>query len=369
MLDIEAGVKHVISVLSMEVVLDKIKRKAGQMGGARRAEVLPPERRAEIAQQAAQARWGEKLPRAIHKGNFKPEFGIDVECYVLDDQSKTAVISQSGMARALGLQPTGGAFPRFLSGKAMVGLIGSELREKIDNPVKFHTFISGAEKRFSPRMVVHGFEAGLLIDLCKAVIAIEAEGKLYKRHKKVAIQAHIILGASAKAGIQNLVYALAGYNPTAEEVITAFKLYVQEEAKKYEQEFPSELYLQWHRLYDIAVPPRGKPWHFKHLTVRHIYHPLAKSNGKILALLKALKLNDGSRQKKLFQFLNEIGARALRMQLGRVLEMAESSPDKQAYEKKIVERFGGQQELELVLPPLAAPNISEASSETKEAAN
>ena len=50
------------------------------------------------------------------------------------------------------------------------------------------------------------------------------------------------------------MYALAGYNPTAEEVIAAFKLYVQEEARKYEQEFPNELYLAWHRLYDIPIP-------------------------------------------------------------------------------------------------------------------
>jgi hypothetical protein len=39
-------------------------------------------------------------------------------------------------------------------------------------------------------------------------------------------------------------YTLAGYNPTADEVITAFKLYVQEEAKKYEPEFPNELYAE-----------------------------------------------------------------------------------------------------------------------------
>jgi hypothetical protein len=70
----------------------------------------------------------------------------------------------------------------------------------------------------------------------------------------------------------------------------------------------------------------------------------------LFALLKALKSRDGDRAKKLFRFLNEIGARALRIQLGRVLEMAESSPDKYAYENKISERFGGQKELELVVP-------------------
>lgn len=38
------------------------------------------------------------------------------------------------------------------------------------------------------------------------------------------------------------------------------------------------------------------------------------------------------------------------MHMGRVLEMAESSSDKYAYENRIAERFGGQIELELVVP-------------------
>jgi hypothetical protein len=105
---------------------------------------------------------------------------------------------------------------------------------------------------------------------------------------------------------------------------------------------------------------RGKPWHFKYLTVNHIYHPLAQSNGKVLELLRALKAKGGDQKTKLFQFLNKIGARALRIQLGRVLEMAESSPDKFGYEKKIVERFGGQQEFELVVPP--PPEMKEAAN-------
>jgi hypothetical protein len=194
---------------------------------------------------------------------------------------------------------------------------------------------------------LYGFDVTLLIDVCKAITRAEADGKILPSQKHIAKQAHIIVNASAKAGIKGLVYALAGYSPATEEVIAAFKLYVQEEAKKYESEFPNELYMQWHRLYDIPVPIRGKPWHFKHLTVNHIYYPLAKSSGKLYGLLKALKANDGDKQKKLFQFLNEIGARALRIQLGRVLEMCESSPDKQVYEGKIVDRFGGQQELDL----------------------
>jgi hypothetical protein len=113
----------------------------------------------------------------------------------------------------------------------------------------------------------------------------------------------IIVGATAKGGIKHLVYALAG-------------------------------------------------------TIKHIYFPLAKSRGKVLELLRALKASDGDRQKKLFQFLNELGARALRIHIGGVLEMAESSPERYAYERKIVDRFGGQQELDLVISPAPPPPAS-----------
>lgn len=332
------------------------KRKAGQIGGARRAEILAPERRSEIARQAAESRWGGRPARVLHKGNFKEEFGIDVDCYVLDDAQKTAVISQRGMGQALGMSERGNALPRFLSTKVMSDHLGAEIREKIENPLKFQSSTGGAGP------TVHGFDVTLLIDICKAVMEAEAAGKLSSpRYTNIARQAHVIVSASAKAGIKGLVYALAGYNPSAEEVIAAFKLYVQEEAKKYEPEFPNELYQEWYRLYDIPVLSRGKPWHFKYLTVNHVYHPLAASGGNVLALLRALKAKGGDQKAKLFQFLNQIGARALRIQLGRILEMAQSSPDKQTYERKIIERFGGQKEFEFIIP--APP------AEMKEATN
>src|SRR6185312_9500765 len=104
---------------------DEDKQRAGQIGGAKRAEILPPERRAEIAQRAAEARWG-KLSKATHKGNFEKEFGIDVECYVLDDANKTAVISQTGMAKALGLPSRASAFSKFLSTRAMADTVDTE---------------------------------------------------------------------------------------------------------------------------------------------------------------------------------------------------------------------------------------------------
>jgi len=313
-----------------------------------RAAALPATRRQEIAKKAATTRWGTKPAKATHAGSFKEKFGVDVECYVLDDTTKTAVISQTGLARLLGMSPRGNSFPSFINSRAMADFVGGELREKIENPFKFQASVGGGGV---PPVAVHGFDTALLIDVCNAIIAAEAAQKLKaERYKKIIAQAHIIVGASAKQGIRGLVYALAGYNPSTEEVIDAFKLYVMEEAKKYESEFPNELYMEWHRLYNIPILERGKPWHFKHLTVRHVYFPLAQSSGKILTLLRALKAKDGNRKVKLFQFLNDVGARALRIHMGRVLEMAESSKDSQTYERRIAERFGEQKELDLVIP-------------------
>jgi P63C domain len=315
-------------------------------GGAARASKLSAARRQEIARAAIQARWEKAgkapLPKATHKGSFKEDFGTDVDCYVLDDQQKTAVISQTGMARALGLSPRGDSFSKFLATKGMAGSGSDELRRKLEYPLKFQWGSGGTE---IPPTVAHGFDATLLIDVCKAIIAAEAEGKLGERQARIAKQAHIILGASAKAGIKGLVYALAGYNATREETIAAFRLFVQEEAREYEKEFPNQLYAEWYRLYNLPKPERNKPWKFKHLTVDQVYRPLARSNGKILQLTQEQRENSKSRWKKLHQFLSEVGVKALRTHLGQLLGIARISKTQRQYESHFKSLFGDQFEI------------------------
>jgi hypothetical protein len=321
--------------------VDRDKRKAGKIGGARRAEILPPERRSEIARQAAEIRWAGRPTRATHKGTFKEEFGIDVECYVLDDEMKTAVISQRGMGAALGLGISGSRLPMFVNSRRMASYVGQELREKLENPLVFQGPSAGGNS--PPPSKVNGYDVTILIDICKAVIAAEADNKPV--NPAVARQAHIILSASAKAGIRDLVYALAGYDATRQEVIEAFKFYVREEAREYEKEFPDQLYAEWYRLYKLPKPQKNKPWKFKHLTVEHVYEPLAKSNGKIYELTQALRAASNERWKRLHQFLSEIGVKALRTQLGQTLGIAQVSDTAEQYEANIRRAFGGQGDL------------------------
>ena len=312
-------------------------------GGKARAESLSSNQRKAIARAAAEARWiragKEPLPRATHKGSFKKDFGIDIDCYVLNDEAKTAVISQRGMGEAIGLGKGGSRLPTFIKGEKVAPYIGHELRKKLENPLIFQGQPLGVN--IGPQ-TIYGYDVTILIDICKAILAAEADGKLLARQEKIAAQAHVIVNASAKAGIKGLVYALAGYDATKEEVITAFKLYVQEEAREYEKEFPDQLYEEWYRLYKLPKPERNKPWKFMHLTIDQVYYPLAKSSGKIFELTKIQRENSNARWKKLHQFLSEIGVKALRTQLGQLLGIARISKSKYDYEEYFQRLFGNQ---------------------------
>jgi hypothetical protein len=315
---------------------------AGKLGGAARAEALSPEERRQIAVTAAVARWGGKAARATHRGSFLDDFGIDVDCYVLDDEQKTAVISQRGMGQTLGMGVSGSRLPDFVKSKRMAPFVGRELREKLDNPLIFQSPSAGGNQ--APPSKVNGYDVTILVDLCKAVVA--AESAHVKVNPAVIRQAHTILSASAKAGIKGLVYALAGYDATRQEVIEAFKFFVREEAREYEKEFPDQLYDEWYRLYQLPKPEKNKPWKFKHLTVNQVYTPLARSNGKILQLTRAQKASSADRRAKLHQFLSEIGVKALRTHLGQLLGIAQVSDDRASYERHVEKVFGVQMGLD-----------------------
>jgi hypothetical protein len=228
-----------------------------------------------------------------------------------------------------------------VEGKAISKFVGPELREKLQQPVIFQAQVGGPETLTQ----VHGYDVTILIDLCKAVTQAEADKQLLPHQANVAKQARIILNASAKAGIKGLVYALAGYDATREETIAAFKFFVQQEARDYEKEFPNQLYAEWYRLYNLPRPERNKPWKFMHLTIDQVYRPLARSNGKILQLTRDQRENSKKRYKKLFQFLSEIGVKALRTHLGQLLGIARISATQEQYEKHFRTLFGEQYDL------------------------
>lgn len=321
-------------------MLDASKPVSGRAkGGIAAASKMTEEQRKARALKGSAARWGLKT---THTGNFQEAFGIDVDCYVLSDTGKTAVISQRGMAIALALGDGGSRLPRFVSGKAVSPFVGPELRTKLDNPIVYQQVSAGHKAGSS---IANGYDAAVLIDLCQSIIKADSAGALLPSQAHIAKQAYVIVAASAKAGIQGLVYALAGYDRTKEEVIEAYKMYVREEAREYEKEFSPELYEQWYRLYGLARPERGRPWEFRYLTIDHIYKPLANSYGKVFNLAKSSKSSHGEKGDKIHQFLSEVGVKALRTQVGKIMGIATVSDTREQYEKYISEKIYGQQPL------------------------
>lgn len=322
-------------------------------GGEARAKSLSAEERSRIAREAVEKRWaraGKLRPasergilKATHTGSFKNEFGIDVDCYVLNDERKTAVISQRGMGEALGLGKGGSRLPKFIQGQKISPYVGHELMEKLSKPLVFQANPPGTGGALSA--TVYGYDVTILIDVCKAIMAAETDGSLLRSQEHIAKQAHVIVNASAKAGIQGLVYALSGYDQTKDEVVAAFKFFVQQEAREYEKEFPDQLYEEWYRIYQLPKPERNKPWKFMHLTNEQVYKPLAKSSGKILSLTKENRAQSTKKYAKLHQFLTEVGVKALRNQLGQLLGIARISKSKQEYEGHFRTLFGDQLEM------------------------
>lgn len=72
-----------------------------------------------------------------HKGSLLKDFGVDVDCYVLNDAQKTPVISKRGMGEAIGFSRRGERLVSFANSKAMEKFIGRELRNKIEKPIVF----------------------------------------------------------------------------------------------------------------------------------------------------------------------------------------------------------------------------------------
>jgi len=140
--------------------------------------------------------------------SFKETFGIDVDCYVLDDPQKTALSASAGWVKHSDyLAPATLLRVPFHEGD--VEYRRSGIDREIRKSVKFQ--YGTAEQKHLLRLFMGTMR--LLIDVSNAIIAAESDGVLPERYAKVAKQAHIILGASAKNGIKQLVYALAGYNP------------------------------------------------------------------------------------------------------------------------------------------------------------
>jgi hypothetical protein len=309
-------------------------------GGIARREALSPNERRRQARQAAIARWSQvgDVPEAEYQGTMTiGERDLDV--YNLKDGRR--LLHKRVMGHALGLQSQGGnAFMKMIEGKKIRSEIPEELHEKLANPVIFRAFNGD---------LAHGYEAGILIDVCEALIKARDNGILNSRQHFLAIQSEIIIRASAKVGINALVDEATGYsdNKRKDEYRKLFQEFLREEHAQWEDpEYPDKFFDMIYKLYGLKRknPDSTKhPRFFAKFIRKYIYYPLANSHGAILEELdkrNPVVYTNGGRRWKLWQFLSEkVGMPAMRAHLWQTIGIGLISNDSVSFERSFYKAF------------------------------
>ncbi len=153
------------------------------------------------------------------------------------------------MARALGMKSGGGnVFMRAMQRKGLGSELGRKLVEMIENPVNFKPLTQD---------LAHGYEAEILVSVCKAIIKADEAGKLTKSQEGLAGQAKILLNAFAKVGVTALIDEATGFqqvrSPDALRLLV--QQYIEEEKREWEKQFPDEYYDELNRLYGASGSP------------------------------------------------------------------------------------------------------------------
>lgn len=297
------------------------------MGGKARAAKMSPEERKQAAQKAAAARWGGKVPLATYGSPDRPlRIGdIEISCYVLSDNRR--VIVQSGIIKALGMskgtgrQGEGDRLSKFVTGNALSPYISSDLLAMIEKPIRFRVPQFGG-------ILVNGYEATILADLCDAVLEARKQGSLLQQQMHIGVQCEVLVRAFTKTGIVALVDEATGYQATRERDALAkiLEAFVAKELRAYMRTFEPDYYKAICHLkgWEYKTSSR-RPRAIAHITNDIVYSRLAPGVLDELRVKNPIVKN-GRRQSKHFQWLtDQKGHPELQKHLARVTGWMEMS--------------------------------------------
>lgn len=304
-------------------------------GGNARAAKLSPERRSQIASNAARAR--REILKATHGSADHPlRIGdVEIPCYVLEDGRR--VLSLGGMVKALGMSigsaggGEGDRLASFAAGKAISPFISEDLANRMNSPVRFHAPTGGT--------TATGYEATILADLCDAVLAARQAGALRSNQEHIAHQCEILVRGFARVGIIALIDEATGYQKerAKDALATILEAFIAKELQPWVQTFPTEYYQELFRLRGLSFPTASvkRPQYFGVLTNDIVYKRLAP--GVLDELKRVTPRNDDGRPKaKYFQSLtSNTGYPKLREHLGKVVMMMQLSQNYQDFKAKL----------------------------------
>lgn len=318
--------------------------KQASKGGKARAAALSPERRSEIARQAALARSRTELdqtelPLATHRGSLKITDDLVLPCAVLSDG--TRVITEQVIARQLG-RGLGGKSQRLAAarsdrgeGPPLPAYLTTTLEQFVPDSLRIalSQTISYRDRGGARRAV----NAALLPEICEVWLKARDAGALQRSQEPIAQRAEALTRALSRVGVIALVDEATGYQEVRDrnELHKILAAYISDELLPWTKRFPDEYYEQLFRL---------KGWEYKPLSVKRpkmvgkltnelIYEKLPKG---VLAQLRQQNpvTSRGYRRHKFHQFLTaDIGNPGLEKHVAGVIALMRASTTWQRFQK------------------------------------
>ncbi len=289
--------------------------------GYARARNLSPEKRSEIASEAARQRWAAKralstsdnLPHVIEGfSNVLDLAGVQIPCAVINGPNGVQrVLSENGITNALlgsrsgaskrkkkAMEDQGALLPLFIAPEQLEPYITDEL---IDGPLAPIDYIEGER-------IVRGYDAAILPAVCNIWLRAREDGKLQAQQLGKAQKAELLLRALAETGIVALIDEATGYEKVRPQnaLQEYLKLVIREQLAAWVQKFPEEFFVNIYRLKGWVWPGMKKN---RYSVVGHYINDLVYKRlgpGVLDELVKKSPKNEhGHRPNKLHQWLTD----------------------------------------------------------------
>lgn len=237
---------------------EKSSEQYGAEGGRRRAALLSPEQRREIARAAAEARWeaeGRLRIRATHEGQLS--LGqTDLTVAVLDGGVR--VVRSAAVLAALG-RPWRGQYkrtglPSFLEAKNLKPFITNELESVLE--VVEYIGLTGKRQI--------GYRAEIVPLVCEVYLRAREAGALTATQRETARLTELLTRALSRVGITALIDEATGYQEVRDRLALQkiLEAYLSHELAAWAKRFPDEFYMELFRIrgwtWDVLKKGRGQ---------------------------------------------------------------------------------------------------------------
>lgn len=336
--------------------------KGASKGGKARANSLTAEARREIAQHAAETRWGETVPKATHSG-FLEIAERKFSCAVLENG--TRLLTQRDFLTAIGRssKPAGKKStakslqaedpPPFFVAENLRPYISNELLA-MSNPIAFRNVRGSRALGYDAKLLPQVCDAYLRArDAHQSLLLLENKRLLTEDQERIAAVCDVLIRGLAQVGIVALIDEATGYQAEREkdELSRILAAYINEELRPWIKKFPDEFFKQIYRLYQWQYIPGNthSPRYIGKLINKWIYEELPP--GILPALQEKNPVTEkGYRKYKNFQFLTEpTGEPHLDRQIMVVTTLMRISGTKEEFERNFNKAFGKPYQDELPL--------------------